>query len=178
MTLPDACIDDGGIADFRRKQPHQPCLAEQVGSSWLGRHSHDKLIGQPCGIGPAPAALRSAEIYVVFAQDRLGHVLGFRPLIPSAMSDDTIEDLLRRLAPQVPGRLVRRYGYFDLAEDAVQETLLTAARQWPDSGVPDQPRAWRGRRAQAGRSRPHRAGPQASRAGRREPGTARLGSKT
>jgi RNA polymerase sigma factor (sigma-70 family) len=54
----------------------------------------------------------------------------------------TQEDLLRALAPQVLGALVRRYGNFDAAEDAVQEALLAAATQWPDEGVPDQPRAW------------------------------------
>ncbi|HZG92859.1 MAG TPA: sigma factor, partial [Pseudonocardia sp.] len=52
------------------------------------------------------------------------------------------EDLLRELAPQVLGALVRRYGHFDACEDAVQEALLAAARQWPVDGVPDGPRAW------------------------------------
>ncbi len=55
---------------------------------------------------------------------------------------DAPEDLLRRLAPQVLGALVRRYGHFDTAEDAVQEALLAATQQWPDDGVPDNPRAW------------------------------------
>jgi RNA polymerase sigma factor (sigma-70 family) len=52
------------------------------------------------------------------------------------------EDLLRELAPQVLGALVRRYGHFDAAEDAVQEALIAAAAQWPEHGVPDAPRAW------------------------------------
>ncbi|MEO3817733.1 DUF6596 domain-containing protein [Plantactinospora sp. B24E8] len=52
------------------------------------------------------------------------------------------EDLLRRLAPQVLGALVRRYGHFDTAEDAVQEALLTAVTRWPAEGVPDNPRGW------------------------------------
>ena len=52
------------------------------------------------------------------------------------------EDLLRRCAPQVLGALVRRYGHFDAAEDAVQEALLAAAGQWPAEGVPDNPRGW------------------------------------
>ncbi|MFB7712541.1 RNA polymerase sigma factor [Streptomyces sp. NPDC056105] len=52
------------------------------------------------------------------------------------------EDLLRRHAPEVLGALVRRYGHFDAAEDAVQEALLAAARQWPEVGVPDNPRGW------------------------------------
>jgi RNA polymerase sigma factor (sigma-70 family) len=58
------------------------------------------------------------------------------------MPDPSGEDLLRELAPQVLGALVRRYGHFDTAEDAVQEALLAAARQWPVDGVPDNPRAW------------------------------------
>jgi RNA polymerase sigma factor (sigma-70 family) len=53
-----------------------------------------------------------------------------------------IEDLLREVAPQVLGGLVRRYGQFDACEDAVQEALLSAARQWPEQGVPDNPRSW------------------------------------
>jgi RNA polymerase sigma factor (sigma-70 family) len=55
---------------------------------------------------------------------------------------DTVEDLLRHHAPQVLGALVRRYGHFDAAEDAVQEALLAAAGQWPSAGVPDNPRGW------------------------------------
>jgi RNA polymerase sigma factor (sigma-70 family) len=53
-----------------------------------------------------------------------------------------IEDLLRESAPQVLGALVRRYGHFDTAEDAVQEALLAAATQWPGEGLPDNPQAW------------------------------------
>lgn len=52
------------------------------------------------------------------------------------------EDLLRELAPQVLGAIVRRFGHFDTAEDAVQEALVAAAVQWPEQGVPDNPRAW------------------------------------
>jgi RNA polymerase sigma factor (sigma-70 family) len=53
-----------------------------------------------------------------------------------------IEDLLRELAPQVLGTLVRRHGQFDSCEDAVQEALLIASTQWADKGVPDNPRSW------------------------------------
>ena len=53
-----------------------------------------------------------------------------------------IEDLLRELAPQVLGALVRRHGQFDACEDAVQEALLAAAQQWAREGVPDEPRSW------------------------------------
>ena len=56
--------------------------------------------------------------------------------------DPTIEDLLRELAPQVLGTLVRRFGQFDACEDAVQEALLAASVQWAEDGVPDSPRSW------------------------------------
>lgn len=58
------------------------------------------------------------------------------------MGDAEIGDLLRPLAPQVLGALIRRYGHFDTAEDAVQEALLAAYLQWPAGGVPDNPKAW------------------------------------
>src|SRR5450631_3652241 len=53
-----------------------------------------------------------------------------------------IEDLLRSLSPQVLGALIRRYGDFDLCEDAVQEALLAATLQWPVEGLPANPRGW------------------------------------
>jgi RNA polymerase sigma factor (sigma-70 family) len=53
-----------------------------------------------------------------------------------------IEGLLRELAPEVLGALVRRYGGFDTCEDAVQEALLAAAVQWPKDGVPENPKGW------------------------------------
>jgi RNA polymerase sigma factor (sigma-70 family) len=56
--------------------------------------------------------------------------------------DTEIEDLLRRLAPQVLGAVVRRYGHFGTAEDATQEALLAAAMQWPADGIPDNPQGW------------------------------------
>ncbi|MEU7861118.1 sigma-70 family RNA polymerase sigma factor [Nonomuraea sp. NPDC049141] len=58
------------------------------------------------------------------------------------MTGGEVEDLLRGLAPQVLGALVRRYGHFATAEDATQEALLAAALQWPEEGLPDNPRGW------------------------------------
>jgi predicted RNA polymerase sigma factor len=52
------------------------------------------------------------------------------------------EGLLRSLAPQVLGTLVRRFGDFDACEDALQEALLAAALHWPAEGIPDKPRGW------------------------------------
>jgi RNA polymerase sigma factor (sigma-70 family) len=56
--------------------------------------------------------------------------------------DSSTEHLLRELAPQVLGVVVRRFHDFADAEDAVQEALIAAASQWPREGVPDNPRAW------------------------------------
>jgi RNA polymerase sigma factor (sigma-70 family) len=57
-------------------------------------------------------------------------------------TDAATEDLLRELAPQVLGVLVRRYGQFEECEDAVQEAVIAAAATWPAGGVPDSPRGW------------------------------------
>jgi RNA polymerase sigma factor (sigma-70 family) len=53
-----------------------------------------------------------------------------------------LEDVWRDCAPTVLGALVRRYRDFDRAEDAAQEAVLAAARQWPVEGLPENPRAW------------------------------------
>ena len=59
------------------------------------------------------------------------------------MPADTVEDLLRQLAPQVLGALVRRYGHFD---DGRGRGPGGAARRRRRSGrpraCPDNPRAW------------------------------------
>ena len=58
------------------------------------------------------------------------------------MVDASIPALLRDLTPLVLGVLVRRYRDFAGCEDAVQEALVAAALQWPERGMPDNPRAW------------------------------------
>ncbi len=54
----------------------------------------------------------------------------------------TTEKLLRELGPSVLGAIMRHFGDFAAAEDAVQEALLAAAMQWPKDGLPDNPRGW------------------------------------
>src|SRR3954471_18995727 len=61
--------------------------------------------------------------------------------MPSAL-DTSAQRLLRDLAPQVLGAVVRRFRDFAAAEDAVQEAFIAAAGQWPREGMPDNPRAW------------------------------------
>jgi len=56
--------------------------------------------------------------------------------------DLNTEHLLRNLAPQVLGVLLHRFRDFSAVEDAVQESLIAAANQWPQEGTPDSPLAW------------------------------------
>jgi len=56
--------------------------------------------------------------------------------------DRATQHLLRELAPQVLGVVVRRFRDFAASEDAVQEALIAAAIQWPREGLPESPRAW------------------------------------
>ena len=56
--------------------------------------------------------------------------------------DADSEHLLRELAPQVLGAVIRRFRDFAVAEDAVQEAFIAAAVQWPHEGLPENPRAW------------------------------------
>jgi predicted RNA polymerase sigma factor len=53
-----------------------------------------------------------------------------------------LEQVARACVPEVLAALMRRHGDFDTCEDAVQEALLAAARQWPADGLPDNPRGW------------------------------------
>ncbi|TMG25338.1 MAG: RNA polymerase sigma factor, partial [Chloroflexi bacterium] len=38
--------------------------------------------------------------------------------------------------------MVRLIGNFDIAEEVVQDSLLTALEKWPVQGIPDNPGAW------------------------------------
>ena len=60
----------------------------------------------------------------------------------SSPADASVGQLLRELAPRVLGAVARRHDDFAAAEDAVQEALIAAARQWPRAGLPDNPRGW------------------------------------
>jgi RNA polymerase sigma-70 factor (ECF subfamily) len=55
-----------------------------------------------------------------------------------------VDHLFRRQAGQMVATLTRMLGsrYLALAEDAVQDALVTAMQQWPFRGVPDHPEAW------------------------------------
>jgi predicted RNA polymerase sigma factor len=57
-----------------------------------------------------------------------------------ALDAQDIGEMLRELAPEVLGALVRRYGRFGSCEDAVQEAMLAAVTSWPRHGVPESPK--------------------------------------
>jgi RNA polymerase sigma factor (sigma-70 family) len=62
--------------------------------------------------------------------------------VTEAALDREATNLLRELAPRVLSAVVRRYRDFAAGEDAVQEALLAAARQWPQTGLPANPGGW------------------------------------
>jgi RNA polymerase sigma factor (sigma-70 family) len=53
-----------------------------------------------------------------------------------------VEGPLRESAPRVLAAVVRRFGDFADSEDAVQEAMIDAARQWPTQGIPESPTGW------------------------------------
>jgi predicted RNA polymerase sigma factor len=91
--------------------------------------------------------------------------------------DSNAETLLRELTPQVLGAVMRRFGDFAAAEDAVQEALIAAAMQWPGAGLTHPPlhvlpfrtESAIGDRADAARRGDGRAGDSRREADAREP---------
>ncbi len=63
---------------------------------------------------------------------------------PSAATDirQTIDDIYQAESRRVFASLIRLLGDFDLAEDALQDAYIAALQQWPEAGVPNNPRAW------------------------------------
>ncbi|MGC4855421.1 hypothetical protein ACLQ24_19020 [Micromonospora sp. DT4] len=80
------------------------------------------------------------------------------------MPETPAEGLLRELTPQVLGALVRRFGHFDTAEDAVQEAAGSGvALPRAEPSAPDTPPT--PGRFPRHRRRPCRAAPQAEAGG-------------
>jgi RNA polymerase sigma-70 factor (ECF subfamily) len=53
-----------------------------------------------------------------------------------------VEAVYRAESGRVLATLIRLLGGFDLAEDALQDAFVAAARSWPVEGLPREPRAW------------------------------------
>ena len=58
------------------------------------------------------------------------------------ISADALGAIFRAESGQVIATLIRVLGDFDLAEDALQEAMVTALEHWPAEGVPRRPGAW------------------------------------
>ncbi len=54
----------------------------------------------------------------------------------------TIERIFREEYGRVLAILINALGDFDLAEDMLQETLISALERWPQDGMPANPPAW------------------------------------
>jgi RNA polymerase sigma-70 factor, ECF subfamily len=55
---------------------------------------------------------------------------------------ETLDNVYRTESRRVLATLIRLLGDFDLAEDALQDAFVAAAKQWPEDGLPANPRAW------------------------------------
>jgi RNA polymerase sigma-70 factor (ECF subfamily) len=56
--------------------------------------------------------------------------------------DEHLERVVREETGRLTAALVRLLGDFDLAEEMVQDAIVTALERWPTDGVPDNPGAW------------------------------------
>ena len=58
------------------------------------------------------------------------------------MLTPVIDNVCRTQGPRVLAGLIRRFGDFELAEDALQDAFIKALEVWPEQGLPGQPAAW------------------------------------
>jgi RNA polymerase sigma-70 factor (ECF subfamily) len=61
---------------------------------------------------------------------------------PAARTREAIGALYRADSRRVLATLIRLLGDFDLAEEALHDAFAAAMAQWPENGIPANPRAW------------------------------------
>ena len=61
---------------------------------------------------------------------------------PGGPAGESFERIFRTEYARVVASLIRRFGDFDIAEDAVGEAIVTAIRHWPAEGIPPNPGGW------------------------------------
>ncbi|MCA9848149.1 MAG: RNA polymerase subunit sigma-24, partial [Dehalococcoidia bacterium] len=59
-----------------------------------------------------------------------------------SQASEALSDVFREEHGRILATLIRSCGDFDLAEDALQDAVATAADRWERDGVPDNPGAW------------------------------------
>jgi len=64
------------------------------------------------------------------------------PFVLGIVMQSVIQELYRSESRRVLASLIRLLGDFDLAEEALHEAFAAALVQWPNEGMPAQPRAW------------------------------------
>jgi RNA polymerase sigma-70 factor, ECF subfamily len=64
------------------------------------------------------------------------------PLTEAPIASDALQRVFREESGRCIATLVRVFGDIDVAEDAVQEAFVEAARRWPGTGLPPNPGAW------------------------------------
>lgn len=57
-------------------------------------------------------------------------------------AQSTVEEIYRAESRRVLATLIRLLGDFDTAEEALHEAFMAATEQWPQNGIPTNPRAW------------------------------------
>jgi RNA polymerase sigma-70 factor (ECF subfamily) len=72
----------------------------------------------------------------------LEHAGNTAPARNVAEIERKISDLYETESRRVFATLIRLLGDFDLAEDALHDAFTAALRQWPQDGIPANPRAW------------------------------------
>ena len=60
----------------------------------------------------------------------------------STQAREAVERVYRTESRRVLATLIRLLGDFDLAEEALHDAFAAAVQQWPEKGVPANPRAW------------------------------------
>ncbi|WP_024461628.1 RNA polymerase sigma factor [Marinimicrobium sp. LS-A18] len=63
-------------------------------------------------------------------------------MLDQGSSQQQLAEVYQRESRRVLATLIRLLGSFDLAEEALHDAFMAAATQWPNEGVPDNPRAW------------------------------------
>src|SRR5438552_14446843 len=57
-------------------------------------------------------------------------------------TEATVEHVFREAYGQILATLIRIFGDFELAEDALQEAFVAALEHWPAEGTPTNPAGW------------------------------------
>src|ERR1700674_2204813 len=62
--------------------------------------------------------------------------------VNAARVRDRVDAIYRSDSRRVLATLIRLLGDFDLAEEALHDAFAAAVEQWPEKGIPANPRTW------------------------------------